>query len=96
MIDAAWKVGASPAQVALSWLAERPGVVAPIIGARSVSQLLDNLKATDLEFDDAIRANLDTVSAPKAGRYPHGNFGRAQRERRIDGGMPMTELVTGQ
>jgi len=33
----------SPAQVALNWLLQRPGVTAPIIGARNMEQLENNL-----------------------------------------------------
>jgi len=39
------EAGKSPAQVALNWLLCRPGVTAPIIGARNMEQLEDNLGA---------------------------------------------------
>jgi aryl-alcohol dehydrogenase-like predicted oxidoreductase len=49
MIDAldavAAETGRTPAQVALNWLLQRPGVTAPIIGARSLRHLEDNLGA---------------------------------------------------
>lgn len=49
VIDTLWtiarEVGKSPAQVALNWLLQRPGVTAPILGARTVEQLEDNLGA---------------------------------------------------
>jgi aryl-alcohol dehydrogenase-like predicted oxidoreductase len=35
--------GHSPAQVALAWLRQRPQPVIPIIGARKLAQVKDNL-----------------------------------------------------
>ena len=60
-----------PARVALRWLADRPGVTAPLLGARSADQLRDNLMASDLQLDDAQRAQLDQVSAPMTPDYPY-------------------------
>ncbi len=49
MLDAlgavAEEVGKTPAQVAINWLLQRPGVPAPIIGVRTVEQLESNLGA---------------------------------------------------
>ncbi len=39
------ETGRTPAQVSLRWLLDKPGVTAPIIGARNLSQLEDNLGA---------------------------------------------------
>jgi aryl-alcohol dehydrogenase-like predicted oxidoreductase len=39
----AGEVGRSPAQVALAWLRQRPEPVIPIVGARRLEQLRDNL-----------------------------------------------------
>lgn len=44
------EVGASPAQVSLAWLSQHPLVCAPIVGARTVEQLEENLAATDIEL----------------------------------------------
>ena len=60
-----------PARVALRWLADRPGVTAPLLGARSADQLRDNLMAGDLQLDDVQRAHLDEVSAPMTPDYPY-------------------------
>jgi aryl-alcohol dehydrogenase-like predicted oxidoreductase len=62
--------GATPAQVALAWLLARPGVVIPIVGARSEGQLRENLAAIEVELDDDALAQLDAASAIKLG-YPH-------------------------
>jgi aryl-alcohol dehydrogenase-like predicted oxidoreductase len=48
VVRIAKEIGATPAQVALSWIADRPGVIAPIVGARTVEHLRNNLGAADL------------------------------------------------
>jgi aryl-alcohol dehydrogenase-like predicted oxidoreductase len=63
-LDAVGKeAGKTPAQVALNWLLRRPGVTAPIIGARSMTQLNDNLGATGWALDEAQMKRLTEVSA---------------------------------
>ena len=73
---AAEGLGASPSEVALAWLRDRPGVVAPILGARTSSQLIGALAADELELPDEILVALDDVSAPALG-YPEAGW--AQR-----------------
>ncbi|OBZ93790.1 aldo/keto reductase [Pararhizobium polonicum] len=68
--DIASELGCSPSQVALAWTLLNPAVTAPIIGARTLGQLQDNLGALDLALDDAHRTRLDTVSAIELG-FPH-------------------------
>ena len=58
-------VGRTPSQVAINWLLTRPGVAAPIIGARHVGQLEDNLGAVDWRLSPEQVARLDDVSAPE-------------------------------
>ncbi len=55
--------GATPAQVALSWLAHRPGITAPIASATSVAQLREILGGIDLRLDAEATATLDRASA---------------------------------
>ena len=57
------KVGATPAQVALSWLAHRPGITAPIASATSPAQLKEIVGAIDLKLDDEATGALDQASA---------------------------------
>jgi aryl-alcohol dehydrogenase-like predicted oxidoreductase len=76
--------GATPAQVALSWVTNQPGVTSSIIGARNLRQLGQNLKAADLRLNDESAALLDKVSQPRPNDYPYGPFGRKQVERYID------------
>ncbi|SDG69654.1 Predicted oxidoreductase [Lentzea fradiae] len=56
-------LGTSPLCVALAWVRDRTGVVAPVVGARDTNQLLASLEAEQLTLPPAIRAALDDVSA---------------------------------
>ena len=76
LATAAEGLGASPTEVALAWLRDRPGVVAPILGARTNNQLLAALASEELELPEEITLALDEVSAPPLG-YPEAGW--AQR-----------------
>ncbi|MFN2522618.1 MAG: aldo/keto reductase, partial [Mycobacteriales bacterium] len=56
VLTAADGLGVSPVAVALSWVRDRPGVVAPIVGARTAAQLQASLAAESLELPDEIRS----------------------------------------
>ncbi len=60
---------ATVAQVALAWLLAQPGITSIIMGANKMSQLEDNLKATDLELTAAEIEVLSATTAP-APVYP--------------------------
>lgn len=62
--------GKTPAQVALQWLLARPGVTAPIVGARNLQQLEDDLGAVGWTLPDEHLDRLNTVSAPQK-MYPY-------------------------
>lgn len=64
LVAVAEKLGKSPAQVALNWVATQPGIATTIIGATKLSQLEDNLGALDFELPPELRTKLDQVSAP--------------------------------
>ena len=64
------QVGHSPAQVALAWLRYRSIPVIPIIGARRISQLQDNLASLELELTTHQISTLDEASAIELG-FPH-------------------------
>jgi len=57
------RIGATPAQVALSWLAHRPGITAPIASATSAAQLAELLGGIELLLDAEARGALDSASA---------------------------------
>ncbi|MDT0305940.1 aldo/keto reductase [Streptomyces sp. DSM 44917] len=59
----------TPLQVALAWVRDRPGVVAPLVGARTAAQLGEALSVEALSLPDEICRALDDVSAP-VHRYP--------------------------
>jgi aryl-alcohol dehydrogenase-like predicted oxidoreductase len=59
---AAEGLGWSMAEVSLAWVRDRPGVTAPIIGARTAKQLLGALGVEDLTLPPEIVAALDDVS----------------------------------
>jgi aryl-alcohol dehydrogenase-like predicted oxidoreductase len=60
---AARGLGVKPGEVALAWERDRPGVAAPIVGARTAAQLRSSLASLELELPDEIVAALDDVSA---------------------------------
>lgn len=53
----------SPLQVALAWVRDRPGVTAPVVGARTAAQLASALESEDVVLPAEITAALDDVSA---------------------------------
>jgi aryl-alcohol dehydrogenase-like predicted oxidoreductase len=67
IIDALWEVatarGKSCAQVALNWVRQHPDVTAPIIGARKLDQLKDNLASTEWELTPEETEKLNAASA---------------------------------
>ncbi|MDJ0381598.1 aldo/keto reductase [Streptomyces sp. G-G2] len=66
---AARGLAVTPLQVALAWIRDRPGVVAPIVGARTSAQLGAALSVEALSLPEEICRALDDVSAP-VHRYP--------------------------
>jgi aryl-alcohol dehydrogenase-like predicted oxidoreductase len=59
---AARGMNVSPAEIALAWVRDRPGVVAPIVGARTTAQLRTALSSEDLELPAELIQALDDVS----------------------------------
>ena len=70
LITAADEAGCTPAQAALAWVQNRPGVTSTIIGARTVEQLDDNIKALDVVLPPTALQRLDEASKP-ALAFPH-------------------------
>lgn len=70
LLAVAQDCGKTPAQVALQWLLARPGVTAPIVGARNLQQLEDDLGAVGWTLPDEHLDRLNTVSAPQK-MYPY-------------------------
>lgn len=58
-------LGWSPVEVALAWVRDRPGVTAPVLGARTAHQLRAALSVEECTLPDEITAALDDVSSPE-------------------------------
>jgi len=56
-------LGVTPTQVAISWLAHRPGITAPIASATSKTQLQELVAGVKLQLDAEARKTLDEASA---------------------------------
>src|SRR5438552_3377582 len=86
------EVGRSMAQVALAWLRYRPVPVIPIIGARKLSQLKDNLASYDLSLSIHELKSLDEASRIELG-FPHDFYARELVRGLVYGGM-RDQIVT--
>ncbi|MEO7110661.1 MAG: aldo/keto reductase [Polyangiaceae bacterium] len=64
--------------VSLAWLLAKPTVTSVIFGARSIEQLDDNLKATDVKLSADQVKKLDDASAFDIG-YPYSMIGNIQK-----------------
>jgi aryl-alcohol dehydrogenase-like predicted oxidoreductase len=85
------ELDASPGQVALAWV--RAKGVLPILGARTLRQIEDNLGCIDLRLSGEQIARLDDISKTPLG-FPHDFLTQSQTVTyggfadRIDGGTP--------
>lgn len=61
------EIGRPPAQVALRWVMQRPGVASTLIGVRDAAQLAGNIAATAFELTDEQMSRLNAASAPQPG-----------------------------
>jgi len=59
----AFKYAAKVSQIALAWLFSKSYITAPIIGASSVEQLMENLGALDVELEEEDLKKLDEISS---------------------------------
>jgi aryl-alcohol dehydrogenase-like predicted oxidoreductase len=76
----------SPAQVALAWLRQRPDPVIPIVGARKLAQVKDNLACVGVQLTAAQVERLDAVSRIELGA-PHDLFAIEMVRSLASGGM---------
>ncbi|MGX1785753.1 aldo/keto reductase [Bosea sp. NPDC055332] len=84
--DVASETDHSPAQVALAWTLLNPAVTAPIIGARTLAQLENNLGALEVTLDEGQRARLQAASAIDLG-FPHDFLARPMTKAIVSGGL---------
>ena len=80
------EVGRSLAQVALAWLRSRPVPVIPIIGARKLAQLQDNLASFDVTLTSDQVKTLDEASRIELG-FPYDLYGKELPRTFMYGGM---------
>jgi len=56
--------GISPAQLAVLWVKEQPGITAPLIGPKTVEQLEHLLPVAGMSLSDNLRAACDQLNPP--------------------------------
>lgn len=86
VVAVARESGHSPAQVALAWLRQRPEPVIPIIGARKLAQVEDNLACVGAKLTSAHIERLNAVSRIDMG-FPHDFFAMDMVRSLSSGGM---------
>lgn len=86
------EIGHSMAQVALAWLRYRPVPVIPIIGARKLSQLEDNLASFSLTLSADQLKTLDEASQIELG-FPQDFYAKELVRTLVYGGMRDLILV---
>jgi len=57
-------MGLTPAQLAVLWCKDQPGITAPLIGPRTVRHLEDLLPVLDMSLSDEVRAACDELVPP--------------------------------
>jgi aryl-alcohol dehydrogenase-like predicted oxidoreductase len=80
LFSCAREIGVSPSQLALKWLLDQDTAIIPIVGARKVEQLIDNLKSLDVIIPEHISRRLDKVSKIDYG-FPFEFF---ERQKHLD------------
>jgi len=63
------EIGEDPANTALAWLLNQPGVTAPIIGPRTIQQLDESIRSLEIKFNEELLSKLDKIFPP-AGKSP--------------------------
>jgi aryl-alcohol dehydrogenase-like predicted oxidoreductase len=80
------QVDRSMAQVALAWLRSRPVPIIPIIGARKLTQLQDNLASIELSLSAEQLKALDEASRIDPG-FPYNLYAKDMARSLMSGGM---------
>jgi aryl-alcohol dehydrogenase-like predicted oxidoreductase len=63
------EIGEEPANAALAWLLNQPGITSPIIGPRTLQQLETSMRSLEINFNAESLAKLDVIFPP-AGQSP--------------------------
>ena len=80
------ELGISAAQVALAWLRYRPVAVIPIIGARKLAQIEDNIRSVEVILSPAQLDRLEKATAVSMG-FPHDFMALDPVRDIVSGGM---------
>jgi aryl-alcohol dehydrogenase-like predicted oxidoreductase len=62
--ELAREAGVHPVTLAVAWVKDRPGITAPIIGARNREQLAASLAAAEYRIPGDLLVELDRISPP--------------------------------
>ncbi len=84
--DIAFEREVTPAQIALAWVRQQPGVMIPIVGARKQSQIKDSLDSVNVTLSEKDLNRLDEVSKVDLG-FPHEFLRSEQVHDLLYGGM---------
>ena len=55
------EIGSAPAHVAIAWLLGNPAVATTIVGAMTIDELRDDLRALSVQLDDDVMQRLDQI-----------------------------------
>jgi aryl-alcohol dehydrogenase-like predicted oxidoreductase len=66
VIELASRYGVESAQIALAWMLNKPGIVAPIIGASKMSHLEEAVRGLDIELTENDSAYLEEPYQPRS------------------------------
>lgn len=86
VVQMANEIGCTPAQVALSWVRQQPGVIIPLLGATKLTQLHDNLDSLKVTVNPEQLSALDAVSKIDLG-FPHDFLGSNEIKQILYGGL---------
>jgi aryl-alcohol dehydrogenase-like predicted oxidoreductase len=73
MAEYAWKRGVAPAQFAVAWVLNQPGVTGSIIGPRTLEQFRDLLPSAAIELTEEDRSFCDSLVPPRSYLSNHFN-----------------------
>ena len=83
----AQEIRCTPSQVALNWIRQRGDNLIPILGARTLSQLQDNLACLEFRLGDAQLQRLNAVSKIDLG-FPYEMLARDDTRKGLFAGIP--------
>lgn len=83
-------IGETPARVALAWVLSKPGVDTALMGVSRVSQVHDNVAATELRLPAEQIEVLDEASSPERAMI-YGLFTQVARQNLVFGGTSVVD-----